>query len=304
MALSSLTGALRRNGRIEDLVILGTKVLEQFLTTWDNEKQRLVLSPRYDPATRRHHFQTYVSASAQRLSFYMVPDHYLIGHGTIAGRTAAFFVDTGLVTRDSKGRQPALLMNAGQLGRFGLGGKNEQQGFVDAPGPIRLGSVELKHQGMLVRPGATGFEFAGIKLDALLAHGFLKHCVWTLDFDTRSWYLRAFRKPPRVALSPSTASKNKRPAKKLPPVKLNQYVGTYKSQAIRSEIKVVVMGQRLVFSATGNLKGKFPLKRTGKHTFEADNAPLKISLTFAVTGNSTTHVAVRVGPQGPFKFKR
>jgi len=48
---------------------------------------------------------------------------------------------------------------------------------VDAPGTIRLGTVELDNQGIFVRPGSRGFDFAGIKLDALLAHGFLKHCV-------------------------------------------------------------------------------------------------------------------------------
>jgi len=107
MALASLESALRGNGRIEDLVILGTNILEQFLTTWDNDKLRLVLSPRYDPRSRRQHLAEYISPHAKPMPFYMVPDHYLIAHGAIANREAAFFVDTGLVTVDTQGRQPA-----------------------------------------------------------------------------------------------------------------------------------------------------------------------------------------------------
>lgn len=42
------------------------------------------------------------------MDFYMVPDHYLLAHGAIAGKDAGFFVDTGLVTADAHGRQPGL----------------------------------------------------------------------------------------------------------------------------------------------------------------------------------------------------
>ena len=50
VVIAALQGALRDGkGEISDLVILGNNVLEQFLTTWDDDKQRLVLSPRYNP---------------------------------------------------------------------------------------------------------------------------------------------------------------------------------------------------------------------------------------------------------------
>ncbi len=189
-AVASLKGG-QGKFRIEELVILGTNILGQFLTTWDNQKQRLILSPRQDPISRREHFRTYVSPDAQTMKFYMVPDHYLIAHGAIDDRNAVYFVDTGLVTRDAEGRQPGVMLPANNTAKYAVEGEYSEITFIDAPGPVRLGGVEIDQQRIQVRPGRV-FNFAGIKTDAMLAHGFLKHCVWTIDFDTRSWYLHRF----------------------------------------------------------------------------------------------------------------
>ena len=308
VALSALQGALQKGEKIEDLVILGTRILEQFLTTWDNQKQRLIFSPRHDPGFRKEHLTKFVSTESQTLNFWMVPDHYLIAHGAIAGREAAFFVDTGLVTVDPQGRQPALTTSTSRLAKFGVKGELDKSTFMDAPGPIRLGPVELDNQGILVKPGSGGFGFAGIKLDALLAHGFLKHCVWTLDFDTRTWQLYQFRE----AATPSTNSKlagRRKKAEKKPLTtenagSLTKYVGVYKSDTLQSELTVTASGNSLRFSATGNLRGRFTLKKTGKHTFEAQKAPQKLTLKFDVRNRKAIQVSIGVGKQGPFPFKR
>ena len=85
------------------------------------------------------------------MDFYRVPDHYLIGHGAIAGKEATFFVDTGLVTVDPNGRQPGLSISSESFKAFGGEGDFTEVGFADAPGPIRLGPVELEKQGLYVQ---------------------------------------------------------------------------------------------------------------------------------------------------------
>ena len=193
VTVNSLEGALSDGeGNLSDLIILGTNVLERFLTTWDTENQRLVLSPRHDAEARRVHFDRFLSKTAAPTEFYMVPDHFLVAHGAIAGQDATFFVDTGLVTVDATGRQPGLAMSAAKVAQFS--GESEEaisEGLRDAPGAVRLGSVTLDDQGISVSSNWERHSFAGIEVDALLSYGFLKHCTWTIDFDTRTWYLDA-----------------------------------------------------------------------------------------------------------------
>ncbi len=188
LALDALEGALQRDGDIADLVILGTSILEQFLTTWDNKGQRLVLSPRYDPAARRAHFESYVGDDAEPMEFHMALDHFLLGRGAIGEKEATFFVDTGLVTVDPKGRQPGLMISPESFSAYGGTGDFAEPTFADAPGAVRLGPVSLTGQGVWVNEMQDQHTYLGVKTDALLSYGFLKHCEWTLDFDTRQWF--------------------------------------------------------------------------------------------------------------------
>ena len=310
VALSALQGALRMNGRIEDLIILGTNVLDKFLTTWDNENQRLILSPRFDPEAREQHFAEYLSDDAQTMKFFMVPDHYLIGQGRIGNQRAAFFVDTGLVMMGPGGRQPALTTSQARLGRFGLAEDITSASFVEMP-PILLGSTEIPNLLARVNPGKVGaFGFAGIELDALLAHGFLKHCVWTLDFDTRQFHLHRFRvpdPPDNAAAAPANradAGEMQGAGATEADADLQPYPGSYKSEAIQSEIQVSASGTSLSLAATGNLRGTFSLNPTGEHEFEAVGAPVKITIKFEVEEGIAARAEVTVGEQGPFGFER
>ena len=282
-AIAALQGTLRDGkGEISDLVILGNNVLEQFLTTWDNDKQRLVLSPRYDLAARREHFSKYVPDEAMSMDFYRVPDHYLIAHGAIAGRDATFFVDTGLVTVDSNGRQPGLSISSESFKAFGGKGDFTEAGFADTPGPIRLGPVELENQGLYVSPGARGFSFSGVKTDALLSHGFLKHCVWTIDFDTRTWYLHSAGQtaaaPVRVEIADA-----------------DSYVGSYEV-APGVMLEVTTLGGDLYLQAPGQQKaplvadtdGAFSIPMAGAQiVFERDDTGRITGLVLKQAGNQT-----------------
>ena len=261
VVIAALQGALRDGkGEISDLVILGNNILEQFLTTWDNDKQRLVLSPRYTPAARREHFSKYVPEEAKPMDFYRVPDHYLIAHGAIAGRDATFFVDTGLVTVDPNGRQPGLSISSESFKTFGGEGDFTEVGFADAPGPIHLGPVELGNQGLYVSPGSRGFSFSGVKTDALLSYGFLKHCVWTIDFDTRTWYLHRAGQPAAAPV-------------KVEVVDVDNYVGSYEV-APGVTLEVTVVNGDLYLQAPG--QQKVPLVADMDGTFSIPMADAQI----------------------------
>ena len=283
VVIAALQGALRDGkGEISDLVILGNNVLEQFLTTWDNDKQRLVLSPRYDPVARREHFSKYVPEGASPMDFYRVPDHYLIAHGAIAGRDATFFVDTGLVTVDPNGRQPGLSISSESFKAFGGKGDFTEVGFADAPGPIRLGPVELENQGLYVSPGSHGFSFSGVKTDALLSHGFLKYCVWTIDFDTRTWYLYSAGQPAAAPVKVEVAD-------------TDSYVGSYEV-APGVMLEVTTLGGDLYLQVPGQQKaplvadsdGAFSIPMAGAQVvFERDNTGGITGLVLKQAGNQT-----------------
>ena len=216
------------------------------------------------------------------MDFYMVPDHYLIAHGAIAGRDATFFVDTGLVTVDPAGRQPGLSISAESFEAFGGEGDFTEVGFADAPGPIRLGPVELLNQGFRVSPGSRGFSFSGVKTDALLSYGFLKHCVWTIDFDTRTWYLHSVGNP---AVAPA----------KVKVVDADRYVGSYEV-ASGVALDISTTDGDLYLQAPGQQKvplvadahGTFYIPMAGaKIVFERDDMGKIIGLVLEQTGNQT-----------------
>ena len=202
------------SGQVENLIILGTRILSRFLVTWDNVGGRLILTPRGDPAARERHIGEF-SAGGEATRFYLAGDHYMWAHGSVGDRDVLFFVDTGLVTIDDTGHQPGLSVPAETLSRWGV--DVSQARFVHDLGPIRLGPGVRKDTSILVARGARNLmEFHGLVPDALISHGFLKGFVWTIDFDRRQYLLAgAAETPPEP--SPGT----------LDPKKLVAYVGVY-----------------------------------------------------------------------------
>ncbi len=90
-----------------------------------------------------------------------------------------------------------------------------------------------------------------------------------------------------------------------PPARaLTKYTGTYKSDAIQSQLVVTASGNKLSLTASGNLRGTFTLRETAPHTFEAENAPQNLTVNFDVTDRRATTARVSVAGQGTFVFKR
>ena len=93
-------------GQLESLVILGTRILSSFLTTWDNEEGRLILTPTADAAARSSHLTEH-TGGVTGTDLYLRGDHFLWVNGTVAAQDTLMFLDTGLVTLDPRGDQPA-----------------------------------------------------------------------------------------------------------------------------------------------------------------------------------------------------
>ena len=185
VALDALTG-VAQGQEIEDMVILGTNILEPFLVTWDNPGQRLVLSPRGRPEALAEHLALHAGEPAE-VEFFLNRDHFLFARGGLGERDLVFFVDTGLVTIDPQGRQPAMTMARSTVLELGLAEEAVEGTFVASP-EIRLGPLAQSGLSILVSGERMRWNFYGIEAPALLAHGFLKRYVWTLDFDRGKWH--------------------------------------------------------------------------------------------------------------------
>jgi hypothetical protein len=175
------------SGQVENLIILGTRVLSRFLVTWDNVGGRLVLTPRSNDEARERHVREF-SAGGEVTPFFLAGDHYMWAHGAIGDRDVLFFVDTGLVTIDDRGHQPGLSVLAETLARWGV--EVGEARFIHDLGPIRLGPAVRTGTSILAARDARNLrEFHGLVPDALISHGFLKGFVWTIDFDRRQYLL-------------------------------------------------------------------------------------------------------------------
>lgn len=172
-------------GQLESLVILGTRILSNFLVTWDNEQDRLILTDRSDEVARARHLSEYTSSSVG-IDFYLHGDHYIWVHGNVADRHVLMFFDTGLVTLDSSGEQPAGGIPAEVLEAWDLGSSD---GFT-AGVSVSLASMTRDVSSFAVFPDRRNLPRLGdVGPDVLLSHGYLKHYVWTLDFDDYRLYL-------------------------------------------------------------------------------------------------------------------
>ncbi len=169
---------------LEDLLVVGTNVLEQFFTTWDNGNKRLVLSPRGRESSRKKHLAL-VPPDRSEMDFFYLADHHLGALGSINGSDSLFFhVDTGLVLMDGQGRQAALAATAKSIKKWGI--PYESGPFIDGTVSIALGPLE--ESGHIIHAaGMKSISWQGLATEATLSHGFTKNYVWTMDFDNRTW---------------------------------------------------------------------------------------------------------------------
>ena len=269
------------SGQAEDLVILGTRILSNFLTTWDNDSGRLILTPRGAAAAARVHYEQY-GAGGEELPFYLAGDHYMWAHGSVGDNPVLYFVDTGLVTIDEKGRQPGLMMPRDVLDRWSIDPGSST--FLDVPGSVRLGSGGVAQEGisLMVSDRRNLASWHGLQPDALLSHGFLKDFVWTIDFDLRVYRLR----PSEVAAVAADVDSGAA-------LDLAIYVGSYEI-APGVALEVTTSGGSLLLQAPG--QQKIPMTPTGEpDTFEIELAGATIRFVRGDDGALSELVLIQRG---------
>ncbi len=177
--LPSLSGS-------QDFIIFGTNVLEQFHSTLDYPRKRLILSPRDDDELRKRHMQMLPGRRVE-MPFYLWADHYMFARGGFGDhRSLNFFIDSGLVKLGWSRlwlRQACFATTPALYKTWGVEEDAAESDLFQSPLPISLGELEQRDQFFTPTPELYASSFGGVRIDGLLSHAFLKRYAWTIDFD-------------------------------------------------------------------------------------------------------------------------
>jgi len=183
------TGPIAEAFGVELGPIIGTNVLERFLATVDAPGQRLLLSRRGDTEARAAHLAR-LDSTQHEAPFALWSDHLMIARGRLGGvANANLFVDSGLVAFTAEQGQAALLASRSALASWGVGLPPDGR-FAELPGPLSIGAASRDRMTAYPIPDSTWRDFGdwgGIRVDALVSWGFLRHFSWTIDFDRRHY---------------------------------------------------------------------------------------------------------------------
>ncbi|MFH0751808.1 MAG: aspartyl protease family protein [Chloroflexota bacterium] len=183
------TGPIAAAFGVELGPIIGTNVLERSLTTVDAPGRRLLLSRRGDAEARAAHLAQ-LDAAQHEAPFALWSDHLMIARGRVGGvPDANLFVDSGLVAFTAEQGQAAVLASRGALSSWGLALPADGS-FAELPGPLAIGPAARDGLTAYSIPDPTWRDFGawgGIRVDALVSWGFLRHFSWTIDFDRRRY---------------------------------------------------------------------------------------------------------------------
>jgi hypothetical protein len=169
--------------------IIGTNILERFLATIDAPGQRLILSRRGERGARDAHLAR-LAPTLREAPFALWGDHLMIARGRAGNLADAnLFVDSGLVAFTPDQGQAALLVGRGALAS--LGAAEPAPGtFANVPGEVAIGPAARHGLTAYPVPDSTWRNlgnWGGIRVDALVSWGFLRHFSWTIDFDRRRY---------------------------------------------------------------------------------------------------------------------
>lgn len=173
-----------------DWIILGTNLLEPFLSTMDYPSRRMLLSLRNAPAARAQHLAMLPVPTAV-VPFYLWGDHFMFARGAVGDRARLnFFVDSGLVSLhpdDAGGiRQASFTSSGRKFAQWGVSRSAIKNGHFESTSPLCLGPL-CQERPLFVVGDAGDNNFGGVRIDGLISHAFLKRYVWTIDFDARMY---------------------------------------------------------------------------------------------------------------------
>lgn len=175
----------------KDLVIFGTNVLQRLLSTLDYPKNRLVLSPFSERASHEAEVQQGYSQHKKQ-PFFIWGDHYMFARGAISGATDLnFFIDTGLVSFHSDGRQAAFFTSTKNLLNWGYGQDGLKTGSTtEINGELSLGNLSQANHIVKHQEAIAFDDFGGVEIHGLIGHAFLKRYSWTIDFERMQYTFR------------------------------------------------------------------------------------------------------------------
>jgi len=174
-----------------DEVILGTNILQQFLSTIDYPNRRLVLSPRASSHLRTKHLAMLPKERCE-ISFYMGGDHLMFARGGLGEhRNLNFFIDSGLVSLHPEGgkglRQAAFSTSRDNLVAWDFSIDTVASGLVESTRALSLGPLKQKNLLLLAGNKNVLSQVEGVRIDGLLSHAWLKKYGWTIDFSERKY---------------------------------------------------------------------------------------------------------------------
>jgi len=184
-------------GDVEIGGIIGTGVLRQFVSTMDYPNSRLVLRERSDKGLAAS-LDALDGLVVESVPFYLEGSHFILAHGSLNGSEGLLFlVDSGLAGVPAFGAPRQTLEYVGipvpevSVREDVIGGAGG--GFAVGEFEIEeLGLGSLRQKDLVGSFGGQppgSYRRAGFIKDGLISHNFVKHYVWTLDFDGMTMYL-------------------------------------------------------------------------------------------------------------------
>lgn len=173
-------------------IIIGTNILEQFLTTIDYPNGRFILTPRNNTEQKRSHYAMLRGDKVQ-IPFYLWSDHYMIAKGSFSKHdNLNLFFDSGLlyITKENgKDFQASLFAAKETLLKWRFKKKElAQSSFLFTEYPLEVAG--LRQPNTLIwydKNLKKDRNFGGIRIDGLISHAWLKNYAWTIDFENMEY---------------------------------------------------------------------------------------------------------------------
>ena len=166
-----------------DIIIFGTSIIKEMLTTIDYPNQQFVFTSLNDKNLIKSHRLKY---SGKTMPFTMWGDHYMMGNGFFNEKKINMFFDSGLVVVgvvDGDIKQSWMCMTPENMKILGVLNPDSTSVTKITPTTHSISFAGNNHGNVLLSKSIAEFEFGGVKCDLLISHGVIKNYAWTLDFE-------------------------------------------------------------------------------------------------------------------------
>lgn len=165
--------------------IIGTTILQQFLSTIDYRNGRLVLRPRSAASA----FDAAAAANgASIVPMWLVPDHFIFARGYVNGVGALFSIDTGLagagLMLTASTVHAAHISADAAHASTGYGGGGAVSMVPFQADTVRVGSYVQHAVKGVYSPNGDPYGSFPFAIAGAISHGFFRSAALTLDFQS------------------------------------------------------------------------------------------------------------------------